>query len=284
MDDLAVLASTPEMLQQALDIAARWAKRIRMRFNNGPTKSAIMVYGAGAPNDITWRLGGEELPRVLSYKYLLVVLASNGGWNKMLTHLNVKATNRTGELVRWARANKVTLDVLERLGRLHVQSSVLWGIGTATLNNRLSARLDMLQRKIGRVLLGHSKRSIMPTVCCELGWLKWSTAQKGAGLQLLGRLCHSENRFTGMLLELQARPDTTWAQEFLGLARPLMHEGWKGSSNDWSSLVAAWRRHALNDDSEESCSRNAVHTRGAPVVPSCRVAPGGRLRCKSVCA
>jgi hypothetical protein len=72
----------------------------------------------------------------------------------MIAHLREKATGRTGELVRWARTNRVTLDVLERLWCIHVQSSVLWGIGVAALDGRLLVRLNMLQRKVGRMLLG----------------------------------------------------------------------------------------------------------------------------------
>ena len=41
------LAGSAQELQRALDIAATWARKVRMRWNVGPKKSAVMVWGRG---------------------------------------------------------------------------------------------------------------------------------------------------------------------------------------------------------------------------------------------
>ena len=47
VDDIVLLASSPEMLQRALNITYQWSRRIRMRLNVGKEKSAIMLWGRG---------------------------------------------------------------------------------------------------------------------------------------------------------------------------------------------------------------------------------------------
>ena len=54
VDDIVLLASSPEMLQRALDITTRWSRRIRMRLNVGKEKSAIMLWGKGRTSN-EWR-------------------------------------------------------------------------------------------------------------------------------------------------------------------------------------------------------------------------------------
>jgi hypothetical protein len=45
VDDIVLIAQSPQQLQVALDIVAAWARRLRMRLNMGKEKSAIMIWG-----------------------------------------------------------------------------------------------------------------------------------------------------------------------------------------------------------------------------------------------
>ena len=47
VDDVLLLADTSDQLQAALNIAWQWAREIRMRWNAGQTKSAIMFWRRG---------------------------------------------------------------------------------------------------------------------------------------------------------------------------------------------------------------------------------------------
>ena len=68
VDDLVLLADSAADLQRALDIVHRWARRIRMRLNIGPTKSAVLRAGRGriraVDRNFVHRLGDRALPRV----------------------------------------------------------------------------------------------------------------------------------------------------------------------------------------------------------------------------
>ena len=74
VDDLAVVADTPESLQAGLDIVTRWDSTIRMRLNVGPTKSPWLCRSRGLLPDslggLRFTLGNRMLPQVTEYKYL----------------------------------------------------------------------------------------------------------------------------------------------------------------------------------------------------------------------
>ena len=72
VDDLVLLASSANMLRRALRIAQEWARRVRIWWNIGPNKSAVMLWGRGRHTDrekaATFWIGTNELPKVTEYK------------------------------------------------------------------------------------------------------------------------------------------------------------------------------------------------------------------------
>ena len=103
VDDVVLLATNPAMLQVALDVAARWAQQVRMRWNVGVAKSAIMIFGAGrvdtASLTFQWRLGARTIPIVSQYKYAGVVTACRGSGRGHIQHMRMKALSKSGSLV-----------------------------------------------------------------------------------------------------------------------------------------------------------------------------------------
>ena len=117
------------------------------------------------------------------------------------------------ELVKWSRANFITLDVLQRLWKAHIFSTILWGLAICVLSCSQLQRLNVMQRQVGRLLLGHSKKSPIPTVCCELGWMLWSTAVQGSQFKLYQRLSNSKNRLSRFLLRCSLSSEGSWGQK-----------------------------------------------------------------------
>ncbi len=94
-----------------------WARKIRMRLNIGPDKTAAMIIndqGLDIANQ-QWHIGGTPLPIVHKYKYLGQALQDTGRWDEWLKILIHRTKLRTAELVRWARSNHITIDILARL-------------------------------------------------------------------------------------------------------------------------------------------------------------------------
>ena len=131
VDDVVLLADSPEMLTKALRIASKWAAEIRMRWNVGVKKSAVMAWGSGRLSNyersFVFKMAGLVVPLVSCYVYLGVVFSCGGGWGHHVDRMRDKLRKRTGQLVWWAEQHGVTLDVLCRLWRLYVESASLYG-------------------------------------------------------------------------------------------------------------------------------------------------------------
>ena len=84
IDDMLLLSDSSHQFQKALDIVTKWAKKIRMRINIGPDKSAAMIindYGLSEANN-QWLIGSIPLPIVHNYKYLGQALQDTGRWDE----------------------------------------------------------------------------------------------------------------------------------------------------------------------------------------------------------
>ena len=124
VDDLVVLATSPEQLQVAVNIVATWAKRIRMNINIGTNKSAVMAWGPGKiPASPAIRLNSQNLLMVVHYKYVGVWISNRGGWTRHVLHMREKCLNKTHEIVAWCKAHGATVDVAASLWDMCVKHS-----------------------------------------------------------------------------------------------------------------------------------------------------------------
>ena len=123
-------------------------KKIRMRINVGPDKSAAMIINDYGLNEASkqWHIGSTLLPIVHSYKYLGQPLQDTGRWDEWLKAVVHKTEQRTTELVRWARSNHITIDILARLWIIYVEKAAGWGLAATTLTSTQSKALDRAQR------------------------------------------------------------------------------------------------------------------------------------------
>ena len=62
VDDVVLLASDRHMLQKVLVVADGWARKVRLRWNLGTSKSAILLFGCGL----------SEVTRLLRLVYMCV--------------------------------------------------------------------------------------------------------------------------------------------------------------------------------------------------------------------
>ena len=105
VDDLALLEDSPKMLRTALRIAEKWAQRLHIRWNIVESKSAVMLWGPGrrsqADAQAKFKLNGQKIPQVSSYKYLGVSLSNGGGLSAQIAAIKTKTLKRTHELISW---------------------------------------------------------------------------------------------------------------------------------------------------------------------------------------
>ncbi len=123
-----LLSDSSHQFQTALNIVTKWARKIRMRLNIGADKSAAMIINDAGLTAASsqWQIGLTTLPIVSSYKYLGQALQNTGRWDEWLKTVIHKTRQRTTELVRWARSNHITIDILARLWVLYVEKAAGW--------------------------------------------------------------------------------------------------------------------------------------------------------------
>ena len=210
-DDLVLFANSAAELQRALDIVAKWARRIRMRLNIGVTKSAYMCFGRGNPPQsetaTTLVLDGVPLPKVNVYKYLGVCIGSGGGDVKHLQLMCSKAATKTWEIASWAHHHNATVDIATRLWHLYTSRALLYGSALLSAAPTTIAMLCSTQRVCGRILLGFSKTSPCPSVLAELGWLPFTIHVDNERLRLFCRLLISPNALVHLALDCCAQYD-----------------------------------------------------------------------------
>ena len=76
-DDIAVMASSRDELQTAVESIAETAERIGMKVNVGKTKTVTSGV-SNDPNERLIRLNGEEIEEVGHFKYLGAMMSANG--------------------------------------------------------------------------------------------------------------------------------------------------------------------------------------------------------------
>ena len=211
VDDTVLFSGDWSAAQRALDACSDWAHHIRMLFNLGADKSAVLIsqqLGSQSHRDLY--LCGKPLPRTSSYRYLGALLSATGCVGAALKDMGDRVLRKTGTMVGWARVNQVPLAFLERLWIQYVEPLVWWLVAAIPLAPAQVRWVDLLQRKAGCMLLGHNKRSPRPSPLACLGWVPWSYLHGACRLSLWGRMRHDENnlmqRIFGMCLPRIPRP------------------------------------------------------------------------------
>ena len=268
IDDLLLFTDCPRDLQKALTAVYKWACKIRMRLNIGLDKSAVMVICRHAVATIRWHLGKRRLPVVDQYKYMGIQLASNCSHQALVGQISGKFAARTCELVRWAQVHHITLDLLARLWAVYIQVSALWGAALCHPTATQLQELLLAQRKAGRLLLGHSRRSPVPTTCVELGWPLIGTWLQESRLRLLARLLACTNSIVLAVAATSLDTAQGWMAIEVAHARNLAPDGLPCEPAAWHAIIAA----ARNIDTEADTARLSMLCDVHPQLASYRPA------------
>lgn len=174
VDDVALLLKDSFAAQSALDLTSSWARDLRLKLNVGDDKTAALCGPSGCPSPTPLSVDGVPLPWVTTYRYLGGLLHCAGSVRPMLKDLDLRLTKRTGMFVRWGRASQIAIAILAKLFIIYLEPVALSLLAAVPLNASDLVHIDMLQRKLARMVLGHSKRSPIPSPLLLLGWCSWS--------------------------------------------------------------------------------------------------------------
>jgi hypothetical protein len=281
-DDVVMLASSWQALQRAFDIAGKFSKKWRFKFNFGVDKTAVMVFG-GVREGEEWTLAGRVLPVVQNYRYLGVRLVSGKGgrWKVRREELLTKARGAfwrawgLGMAGGWisARAAKGLWETL-------VRPVLEYG---AEVDSGKWEEAEVLQRLAGRMCLGVGREVPNEVVTGDLGW--WTVQGRREYLRLVywGKMVR-ERRGTIVrdVYEVGRRridegkaKKSEWCVETKRLLEEMGMGGtWRteevGGAATWKAMVKGltqvreegrWRKEAMTKTTLESYMRSKTSLR-----------------------
>jgi hypothetical protein len=132
-DDIVLLASTPEELQQMLDVTSAYARSWQFRFNTKPGKSNVVVVPATSANladaeRAAFRMGDGPLHLSQEYKYLGVEMGKTRGcWNSFLSRVHKTALKKVHSVLYAVASGDrpLKLDTAVHLFEAYVRPSVM---------------------------------------------------------------------------------------------------------------------------------------------------------------
>ena len=241
-----------------------------MRLNIGPDKSAAMIindYGLNIAIN-QWHIGGTPLPIVHKYKYLGQALQDTGRWDEWLKTVVHRTKHRTSELVRWARSNHITIDILARLWIIYVEKAAGWGLAATTLTPTQSKAIDRAQRMAARQILGHSSTSPWPTPCLELGWQTWSSQMASQKMRLYQRLLTTENTILKAILAKSRSIPDVWVSSTELQTNAAFPAGLPTQATKWLRMLHQWEAVQKQSDTEELIYNSKRHPNLAHYSPN----------------
>jgi hypothetical protein len=163
-DDTAMLASSEAGLQKCLDSLADYCDTWKLKVNVDKTK--IVIFSRRKPKSrFTYK--GEEIEIVQHFKYLGVIISSNGKYTETKKHLQSQGTKAMYCILRKGRKLQLPIDVLIHLFDTTVvpillYSCEVWGSENCEI-------LEQVQRKFCKHILSLKKSTPNCIVYGETG-------------------------------------------------------------------------------------------------------------------
>ena len=167
-DDIVLFADSREGLQRSLNIAWQYSRTWRFNFNLGTSKSEVMVLGGSVPRERFW-MGEDQMNVVREYCYLGIVLMEEGWWDKGRERLTQKANRALWKAVGMGMLEKglssdAACDIYETFVRPVCEYA------GEILGERKWEEAEVLQRRVGRMILCAGDAVANEVVQGELGW------------------------------------------------------------------------------------------------------------------
>ena len=153
-DDLLLLARTTEEMEAMLKVIEKWCDENSMAVNTNKDKSAIMPIGESADQSPGFKIHGQALEVVDTYKYIGFALTNDGKWD---THLDNKIASAKISLETNARfLADGTIPVKMRMdaGQALVLSQLKYGEAVINVPSHMVGKMESIQTKMHRMILG----------------------------------------------------------------------------------------------------------------------------------
>ena len=250
-DDIVLVTSSGEHLQDMLDTVHQYSRKYRFEFN--AKKSNVMVFESSKQRGKVvkpMRLGECVLEQKTSYKYLGLDIDQGWKWHQTKARMLEKARKRvTTVCALGLRRQSISVKAAVRSWEALVLPLLeygceIWGEGKWR-------EADKLQQYMGRRILGVSSRTSHAVVRGELGWQRLEARRDLARLRFWGKIVlMSEDRLVKKVYRIRKEAEDqvgdkkNWCHRTKSLLEQLgLRSVWQseviGSQAGWVSQVKA---------------------------------------------
>ena len=249
-DDMTLIAETEQNLKSLLQKVKTFTDERRLEINFSKTK--IMKTGPHTSEEHQWifedALGiqSEPIQEANFYEYLGILIGRSRTFSQFLKMKINKLPQKIGFVKTKAKSTPDRIWAADVLWKLVVKPSLLYGAEVVTYNKTWLTKIEAMQCKIGRWILGVSYRCSATGVRGELGWtsLQGEISKLKVGFLIhLGKL--KQSRWPRVILEeiLSGSYDSNWYNE-VNKAREIINDIWEiSNSSNWrNKLSEQWRK------------------------------------------
>lgn len=189
-DDIVLVADKIQDLQHMLYVADEYSRMYRFGFNG--SKSNVVVFSGRQEEKIESKifLGSLVLEQKTSYKYLGLELDRQWKWGKVKERMIEKARKRIAGLC--GAGIKQGLSVSAAVRGWEVLVRPVMEYGCEIWGEKRWKEAEELQTKLGRRILGVSRKTAGAAVLGELGWWRMEARRDLARLRFWGKLVRME--------------------------------------------------------------------------------------------
>ena len=167
VDDIVLFSVTATGMQSLLNAVGDYSKEFDVIF--GHEKSNIIAINEVSPDAYEWFLNDTKLENVSEYRYLGVLLSSNGcskGKNQRL----FKAQQWYGQLYSATKFRHNKYEIVRELWKGVTVPGILYAMNVLPWILDEIQKLEVIQNKVGRVGLGANKYSAVESIRGDIGW------------------------------------------------------------------------------------------------------------------
>ena len=190
-DDIVLLADTKEELQKMLTVLSKFTKKWRLRVNKKKTK--IIVFDPArnaktASEPEIFMYNNDCIETVDKYKYLGLMFQYNLKWTENIEYVIGKAKQRSNSLSSLLRFKGLSTEAKLSVWKALICPILNYGAQIWWPNKTQCIRLERIQLRALKCMLGISSKTSDIAVRLELGVMSLQTRRKVALLKWVGKI------------------------------------------------------------------------------------------------
>jgi hypothetical protein len=226
-DDIVLLSSTHEGLQELLNSTYAWSTDWGITFN--PSKCSVLIFGETTP--FNFNLGGTPLATVNSTTLLGITINNNATYSRKQD----STKDLLNKLSFILRGNVPVPTILgSNIWFSQIEPRLLYGTEIFNITNEEIK----IQRRTARVILGVPQHTSSAATFEFLTWPRIETTANQRFLLFARRLKYNQNELIKEAFELNLNNELSWSKRLMKLLQQLnLLQAWETDESDWKKLV-----------------------------------------------